>query len=490
MLNGSMSPSRNWFALETSDLEMMEFKPVREWLWVVERILRAILNESNFYNMAPVLLKELLLYGTGCMSHVSDFEDVARFYTHTAGSYYIAQNDRLDIDTLVRKFERPVVQVVKQFGYDKVSKTVQTMYDNGNYESWVKMVHFVEPNDNYSGDSPLSVNKPYLSVYYEPEARGSDKENVLSIGGFNQFPAYVPRWDVTEGDIYGTNCPGMTALGDIKQLQVEEKRKAQGIDKMVNPPLSGPPSVKNVPVSGLPGGLTIYDGNDQQQKLAPIYQVEPRIQELRLDMDAVEKRIEEAFFVDLFFAISQMEGIQPRNELDLTQRNEERLVQLGPVLERLHGELLTSLINRLFDQAMEAGIIPPPPEEIANTDLNIRFISTLAMAQRAVVTSDLERLVAFTGNLAQAGWPQAVQKLDADQIVDEYARATGTPPKVVASDEVVKAEREAQAQQQQAAQALELAQQGADVAKTAGEVDQEQIGDLVNGIAGDGGAGI
>ncbi len=29
----------------------------------------------------------------------------------------------------------------------------------------------------------------------------------------------------------------MNALGLIKQLQLEQRRKAQGIDKMVNPPM-------------------------------------------------------------------------------------------------------------------------------------------------------------------------------------------------------------------------------------------------------------
>src|SRR5690606_25461617 len=64
MLNGTMSPSRPWFSLETTDTDMMESQAVRDWLHVVEKIIRAILNESNFYNMAPAMLRELLLFGT------------------------------------------------------------------------------------------------------------------------------------------------------------------------------------------------------------------------------------------------------------------------------------------------------------------------------------------------------------------------------------------------------------------------------------------
>ncbi len=489
MLNGTMSPSRPWFSLEPSNSELMESRDVREWLFQVERIIRAILNSSNFYNMAPVMLKELLLFGTGCMTHVDDFEDVARFYTHTAGSYWIAQNERLDVDTIVRQFDWTVLQIVEKFGLENVSHTVKTAYDRSNYDLWYPIVHFIEPNKNFQPSSPLSIDKKFISAYFEYGHDRVGTRNLLTMSGFDEFPAYVPRWDVTEGDIYGVDCPGMTALGDVKHLQVEEKRKGQAIDKMVNPPLSGPPSVKNTPVSGLPGGLTIYAG-DKENQLKPIYQVDPRLQELRLDIDAVQRRVDTAFFVDLFLAISNMEGIQPRNQLDLSQRNEERLIQLGPVLERLHGDFLTKMIDRIFNQALKANILPPPPVELQGDALRIRFISTLAMAQRAVVTQDIESLAAFTGNLVQLGWETARDKFDADQAIDEYAKARGVPPSVVVSDEDVDVIREQQAKEIEQQQQMAMLQEAANVAKTASESETGEgsnlLGDTLGALDGEG----
>ncbi|MEN8146330.1 MAG: portal protein, partial [Campylobacterota bacterium] len=107
-------------------------------------------------------------------------------------------------------------------------------------------------------------------------------------------------------------CPAMTSLGDIKGLQIEEKRKAQAIAKMVNPPLHGPASLRDKPISSIPGGASTYDTGQGQEKLSPIYQTDPRVQELMLDIEKVEGRIDKAFFVDLFMAISNMEGIQPK----------------------------------------------------------------------------------------------------------------------------------------------------------------------------------
>ncbi|KKK62532.1 hypothetical protein LCGC14_3003400, partial [marine sediment metagenome] len=129
---GTSSPTRPWFAFITADPELMEFQPVKIWLEGREKLIRAILNSSNFYNMTPILLGELLLFGTGCMTHVDDFNDVARFYTQTVGSYYISQNERFEVNTLVRQFQRTTEQMVKQFGLKNVSIKVRDDWDRGN----------------------------------------------------------------------------------------------------------------------------------------------------------------------------------------------------------------------------------------------------------------------------------------------------------------------------------------------------------------------
>lgn len=485
MFAGTMSPARPWFALETDDPQLMEYAPVKNWCYDVEGLIRRVLASSNFYNQAPVMLSEMILFGTGCMLHVDDFEDVARFYTQTAGSYMIAQNNRMDIDTLAREFEWTVEQVVAEFGYDQVSKGIQNQYDNGNYDAWVPIVHFIGPNRNYDKSQIESKYKKYKSCYYERDGTGKD---FLRESGFDEFPAYCPRWGVANEDIYGTDCPGMIALGDVKSIQHQEKRKAQAIDKMVNPPLKGPPSLRNVPVSSLPGSLNIYDADANREGLTPLYQVTPQIGELRQDMEAIERRVKDAYFVNLFMAISEMEGIQPRNQLDLTERNQERLLQLGPVLERLQGEFQNKLIDRVFNQLVEAQVIGgarglPIPSELSGKPLKVNYISTLAMAQRQTATTGIERVAGFTANLVAGGWAQAGDKFDADQAIDEYAKAIGVPPRVIIADEQVAQVRDARAQMQQQQQAMMAAQAAADTAKTVGDTDtsgQNALTDIIN----------
>jgi hypothetical protein len=470
LLAGLMSPARPWFALETLNPDFMERQAVKIWLHQVEILMRSIFNESNLYNMAPTMLGEILVYGTGCMTHLDDFEDVSRFYCHTVGSYMLAQSQRFEVNQLGREYSLTTEQMVSEFGLDNVSTTVKDQYDKGDYDNWHHVTQLIEPNPEFDASKLESDKLPVRSRHWEPGDR--NKDQFLRKSGFEEFPGYCPRWATTGEDIYGTDSPGMIALGDNRGLQIEEKRKAQAIDKMVNPPLRGPASLRNSPITTLPGGTNLYVGS-AEQKLEPIYQTNPQIAELKEDIRETERRIQEAFFADMFLAISNMDGVQPRNQLELTQRNEERLLQLGPVLEQLHGEFLDNLIDRQFSQMARAGVLPPAPQEIKGQALKIKYVSSLAMAQRAVATGGIERVAAFVAQVAASGYQDALDKFDADQAIDEYATAVGISPRLIVPDENVEAARAQRAQMQQAAASMAMAQQAAEVAKTASETPVE-----------------
>ena len=281
MMAGTMSPSQPWVEMWPDDTELREFGPVKSWIEQHERDVRRVINDSNFYRMAPLAIAELLMFGTALMTHVDDTKEVARFFTHTAGSYFIGQNQNYEPDTFARQFQMQTRQIIKQFGYDKSSILVKSQWDKGDYEMWHDVNHIVEPNPNRDHGKSQSKFKAFRSVYWQTgvEATVAEEIKLLSEKGFDTFPGYVPRWETTGEDIYATDCPGMTVLGDIKQLQTTEKRKAQSVDKMNNPPLQGPPSLQHVPVSSLAGGLTLFQGSDTQGGgLRPIFEIRPPIQ--------------------------------------------------------------------------------------------------------------------------------------------------------------------------------------------------------------------
>src|SRR5439155_5936576 len=121
---------------------------------------------------------------------------------------------------------------------------------------------------------------PWRECYWQ---EGSSQDQVMSQRGFHEFPAICPRWYLVSNDVYGRS-PAMDALGDQKQLQLEQKRKAQAIDKMVNPPLLADNALKNEPASTLPGGVTYVPSTGQVGGMKPIYTVMPKLNEMMLDI--------------------------------------------------------------------------------------------------------------------------------------------------------------------------------------------------------------
>ena len=475
MLAGVASPSRPWFSLTLFDKDIASNHEVRIWLDDLRKIVLAVLAASNFYNMAPILLKELLLFGTGCMTHVDDYEDVARFYTHTAGSYLISANERGNIDTLCRRFRMTVYQMVQRFGLDNVSRTVKDDYDKGNYGFWHTVVHLIEPNADADFErGRLSAEAwPYISLYWEDGKTASDAP-FLKREGFRDFPAYCPRWETTNEDVYGTNCPGMISLADIKQLQAQEKELARGLAKTVNPPLQGPSSMRNKPVQNLPGSMTTTTMTGQ--KIEPIYNLRLDFPGMLGSIQAVERRISTGFYVDLFMAITDMQGIQPKNEMQLSHINQERLLQIGPVLEQIHGEWLARMVSRTVQQVLDADIMPPAPEILQGHELDIEFVSALAMAQKSIAIGAIERTAMFAGSLSQGGWDTRAV-VDADFALREYGGLVGAPPAMFKSETETAEERQAEQQQAQQAAMMQQAQQMANVGKMA--ADAKLDGDSV-----------
>lgn len=483
MMAGITSPARPWFKLGTPDPRMLESAPVREYLYFVERLLREVFNASNFYSSMHTLYTELGAFGTGALLLDEDFEDVLRCYPLTIGEYCLGLSDRMVVNTMSREYRLTVGQVVARFGLANVSTSVRDMHSKGAYDNWVDCCHMIYPNPVYQPNSLGPRRFPYSSLYWEA-GRATVTGNIfLRESGYMEFPVVAPRWDVRGGDIYGIG-PGMEALGDAKQLQTQQKRKSQGIDKLMSPPMTGPAALANQASSTLPGGITYVDAATAGQGFRPTYQVNPQLGELRLDMADVQMRIKETFYEDLFRQITDLDRRQiTAREID--ERHEEKLLILGPVLERLHDELLNKVIDRTFAMAARAGILPEPPPEIAGQTLKVEYISVLAQAQRAIGIGGIERLTGYALSLAGAK-PDVLDKLDFDQAIDEYAEMLGTPPSIVLADEVVVKRRAARAEMQAAAAQMEQSKMAADTAAKLGQAQlsngETALDSLVNPV--------
>lgn len=465
MMSGITSPARPWFKLATPDPEMMDYGPVKLWLETVQNRMNDMFNKSNLYQSLPIIYSSLGTFGTGALAVLEDDEDVIRTMPFPVGSYYIANSPRLSVDTCFRKFSMTVRQLVREFGLNSVSSSTKSAFENGTYEKWVDVVHAVYPNMNRETGKMNAKNKAFRSVYFEV---GGDNDKVLRESGYDEFPIMAPRWEVNGEDVYGSSCPGMIALGQVKALQLEQRRKAQQIDKQTNPPMIGPTSLKTQRVSLLPGDITYVDQVTGAEGLRPAYMVNPNLGDLLGDIQDTRQLINSAYFVDLFMMLQNVNTRSMPVEA-VIEMKEEKLLMLGPVLERLNDEFLDPLIDRAFSMMARKNMLPPPPDVMQGMPLRIEYISVMAQAQKAIGLSSLERFVGFVGNLASAK-PEALDKLDVDQAIDNYAVMSGVSPTVVVPQEQAQQTRNDRAQQHQQAMALQTGMAAVQGAKTLSEV--------------------
>ncbi|MEC7322821.1 portal protein [Klebsiella pneumoniae] len=464
MMSGITSPARPWFKLATPDPDMMDYGPVKLWLEVVQRRMNEVFNKSNIYQSLPLLYASLGNYSTGAMAVLEDDSDVIRTMMFPIGSYYMANSARGSVDTCFRKFSMTVRQLVMEFGLNNVSDSVKGMWDSGNYESWIEVIHAVYPNIDRDTAKLNSKNKPVKSVYYEV---GGDTDKLLRESGFDEFPIMAPRWEVNGEDVYGSSCPGMIALGQVKALQLEQKRKSQLIDKATNPPMVGPSSLRNQRVSLLPGDINYIDQVTGQDGFKPAYLVNPNTADLLADIQDTRQIINSAYFVDLFMMLQNINTRSMPVEA-VIEMKEEKLLMLGPVLERLNDECLNPLIDRTFSIMARKNLLPQPPDVLQGMPLRIEYISVMAQAQKSIGLSSLSSTVGFIGQLAQAK-PEALDKLNVDQAIDAFAEMSGVSPTVIVPQEQVEQVREQRAQQQQQQQMVAMGMAAAQGAKTLSE---------------------
>lgn len=463
MMSGLTSPARPWFQLSVPDPRVNETKAVKMWLERVRDLMTQVFLRSNLYTTLPLVYDDLAVFGTSAFGLMEDPEAVIRAYHAPVGSYLIDSSSRGTIDCFYREFMMTRRQLVQEFGIENCSQPTQEAWrTQRNLGNWEKVVWAVEPNPDWDERKPHSKHKKFRSIYYEGGALGGE---LLRQSGFDEFPIMAARWRVTGEDVYGQG-PSFDALGDTKALQVEERKKATAIAKLVDPPVNVSSSMRNQAVGILPGFINWTPPNEQQGGVTTTYEIDPHLNDLREDIQANEQRIERAFFKDLFLMIDSVEHAG-MTATEIAERHAEKMTVLGPVLERLNDELFDPLIDRTFGIMARGNLIPTPPPEIQGMPLNVEYISILAQAQKMNGLANLEKLGQFVGTMAQLN-PQALDKFNTDRAIEHYADMIGTPPDTVNDDTEVAVLRDQRAKQQQAQQAMAAMQQGAKTAQALG----------------------
>jgi len=459
MMSGATSPTNRWFKTSFANGDLANDYYLKKWCSKQEELTRQILYSSNFYQCLPEIYKQLGVFGFGAMALSPDYDNVVNFKVLPIGSYFYAKNPRGKIDTFCRVYMESAKNIVEMF--PNCSNEMKKVALETPFKLF-ELTHFVEKNKYYKENSPLSLYSRYVSVVIN-----TSTNEFLSRRGFSKFP-FVVFESSTSCDVdYPQDSAGINALPDVKQLMTMVKEYAKAVKKIVCPTYKGPASLKNKKLVDIPGAYIEEDENGRG--ITPVYEVNPRVLELKQEKDELKEIIKQHFYNDLFAMILNT-AERGRTATEVNELKEEKMVLLSPLLEQIHSSLKDVLIW-LYDEEIKVGILEPLSDKYKDFKLDIEFVSSLAQAQKVSNISSMERFTTFVSNIANSIDPVLKSKLNGEKIIEDYANyANINPTQIVPAFELEKIRKQIKESENQANQ-LSVVKEGSQIIQNMGGVD-------------------
>jgi len=457
-LHGMLTSSANrWFSLRYKEAILNENDEAREWLEDCIDKMYLGFARSNFQQEIFENYHDLIAFGTSCLMVEEDEEDTIRFSARHIKEIYIEENKKGLIDNVYRKFKLTADQAMQKFGPENLSKELNTTHKTHPYED-VEICHVVRPRFNYDSSKKDKKNMKFQSIYFE---HGTD--HIISVGGFNENPYVVSRYLKSSTEIYGRS-PAMNALPDVKVLNKMVEHGLKATAKQIDPPLLIPDDSMLSPIRMSPGSLNYYRSGSRDR-------IEPLNigQNTTVTLNAENARREA---IARMFHVDQLQVQQNRTmtATEVLQRNEEKMRILGPVMGRIQSELLEPMITRVFSIMLRNRLFRQAPEILANQEIDIEYVSPMAVAQKGQELQNIMRGLEIFGSISQMAPVQ--DYLDENGLIKQIVQTLALPARMIKSDKEVQALRmerqEAQQQQMQMQQQLaesEMAKNAAPLAK-------------------------
>ena len=448
-LHGSLtSASSKWFSLRFKNSAVNEDDTAKEWLEDSAGKMFLAFHRSNFQQEIFEAYHDLICFGTAAMFIEADDDDMIRFSTRHIKEIYIAENGKGLVDCIYRRFTITAKAAADKFGLENLSRNLQAIYKNSMFDE-VELCHVVKPRDIYDPRKIDKKNMPYVSTYFEMET-----DHIISHGGFREFPYVVPRWLKSSNEVYGRS-PAQNSLPDIKVLNKMCEIQLQAAAKQINPPLLIPDDSAILPVRTAPGSLNFYRSGSRD-KIEPLNIGANNPLGLNLEQQRRES-IGKAFHIDQLLI---QESPRQMTATEVQTRQDEKLKILGPVMGRLQSEMLNPLIVRVFQIMLRGNHFIQAPPILANQEIEIEYVSPMALAMKSQQLSGIMRGMEIFGSLSQT--MPVTDYIDENGLVKELIDILGLSAKMIKSDDEVQEIRanrqEQQMQQAQMQQALDESQ--------------------------------
>lgn len=475
------SPSLKWFGMEitnrgiSSDPADLD-SDARGYLDAVTAIIQSELQRGGWYaTLSGSSYADITALGTAAIFMDEQADGRIVFDGVPVGRFAIGTDHLGKVNTWVREWAATAEQIYERFcktpaDLDKLPERIREAYNKQDVTTEFEVLHAVLPLKE-----PTRQGFRWSSTWF----LANTADDVLSEGGFYEFPALVPRWSVRKGDIYGRG-PGSKALGNIRMLQHYSRGSVGLLDRRLDPPQW---STNATALSYLPGTTThIAAKSGEKPEVGRVTDV--RAEDITVADNKIEqlkRDIDETFFGPLWKTFTDEERSNI-TATEILERRQERALRMGPILESFNGELFEPAIERLYAMLSRRGVLPPLPESLQGQEIRIEFMSIMHKLQKATEAVGTRAFIADVQMVAETH-PEVIDKVNGDAIVEEMARANGIKADMLVSGEELAATRASKARQQQEQQQSEQALAFTKGLSDVSRVDPKQLTELADTLA-------
>lgn len=471
-----VSPAFPWFKYEMNRKYVNKIREVQEWLQELEHNMYMALNRSNFYSEMWPYIYDGFTIGTAAIFPEEDLaEEKISFTIVHPGEIFIEEDKFGEVDIFHRKRKLSNHKIIQMFGDDSPEEIKAQAESQPFHEH--EFIHAVYPREDFNDSLKDAKNKRFASVWL---ATGTN--HICRVSGFDRFPYKVWRYMKSGKEVFGIS-PAMLAMADIKGVNLMSKTLLGAAQLSIDPALNVPSYLEGK-VNIKPRGFNYYNENTQD-KITPVntggnYPVGVDREE------AKQKAIRERFHVDTFLMLTQLGGQGQRTAYEVSEMMAEKAAVLGAELGPLNIQI-DGILDHVFDIETAAGRMPGPPDiiyELAEQDPSLRFdpvyMGPLAQSQREKFGKDpIRKFFIDLSPLAEVQ-PEVLDNFDLDIAAVTLAEINNLPADIIRDPELRDEIRQGRLEAAQQANQMESAEQIANTAKIAGEINPQ----LIEGIQG------
>jgi hypothetical protein len=442
-LDGLIKPkSSSWFDTEVDNEDLMEYDEVKLWLeQVKERMWNAIYRkDARFIQRSGEVDLSLACFGWGVLwIQENRARNGLLFRSFHNSQVAIDENAEGIIDTISieeKLSARQAYSIYQRSGKSPSTKIMEALKDPRNTsEKNFTFVQLVMPREDFNSQGIGNDKMPFASVLLDV----SD-ESIIDESGFMEFPAAVPRWETSPGEIYARS-PGMMALPDSQTLQAMGKTLLVGGQRAVDPPIWVMNDSVMSPLRTFPGGISVLDSSDGGTPIGtfPASTNIPIGREMQNDY---RRQVEAAFFKNVFNLPIESRQM---TATEIVARKEEFIRVIGPVFGRLESDYIGHIAERVFGIMERAGALPPRPDYLQGVEVTFRFKSPIQQARKQMEIAGLSQSLQFLAPLAEVQ-QDILDNFDGDAITRDAPEWGGMPNKWMRSIKDVEARRQARTQ--------------------------------------------